>query len=68
MSGALNGIIFEVQAFQEKFAAQHPGLQTALCGGGAYVFAQRVAQPIFVYPNLVLEGLLLLYWYQQLSD
>jgi type III pantothenate kinase len=65
MSGALNGIIFEVQAYQARFAAAHKGLQTSLCGGGAYVFAHRLPQPIFVYPNLVLEGLLLLYWYQQ---
>ncbi len=67
MSGALNGIIFEVQAFQQGLAAQHPGLQTALTGGGAYIFAQRLAEPIFVLPNLVPEGQLLLYWYQTVA-
>lgn len=65
MSGVLNGIVFEVQAFQQRLAEQHPGLTTVLCGGGAYVFAHRLAEPIFVLPNLVPEGLLLLYWYQE---
>ena len=68
MSGTLNGIVFEALAFQAQLAGRYPGLQTALCGGGAYVFQHRLAQPIFAYPNLVPEGLLLLYWYQQANE
>jgi type III pantothenate kinase len=65
LSGALNGIIFEAEAFQARIAAEHKGLSTTLCGGSGYVFDNRLPAPVQYYPNLVPEGLLLLYWYQK---
>jgi len=68
LSGALNGIVYEAAAFQQRIAAQHPGLTTILCGGSGYVFEHKLDEPTHHLPNLVTEGLLLLYWYQTLFE
>ena len=57
-SGVLNGVAGEVNGMIARFEMQCNGpLHVILCGGDAQLFENQLKPPIFVAPNLVLEGL-----------
>ena len=56
-SGVMFGILGEMEGFISKYKAKYPNLVVILCGGDAPLFENRLKQPIFVAPNLVLSGL-----------
>ena len=64
MSGALNGFVFEAERFIDKFSSDYTNLKTILTGGGAQVLEQHLEKSHDVRPMLVLEGLLVLYYWQ----
>lgn len=64
MSGALNGIRLEAEGFCRKFAAEFSELQVLLTGGAAEAVKDVLPLPVTHRPLLVLEGLLLLFWWQ----
>lgn len=62
LSGAQNGIYWEVLGFIEHYNLRYPGLQTILCGGDSKFFDTRLKSSIFAHafktePHLVLIGL-----------
>lgn len=56
-SGVINGVLAEIEGLIQKYKAKYPNLAVILCGGDAFLFENRLKQPIFVAPNLVLKGL-----------
>jgi type III pantothenate kinase len=57
LSGVLNGAVFEVESFINKYCEQYPGIKIVMTGGDAYFFENALKKSIFVSPNLVLSGL-----------
>ena len=57
-SGVLNGVVAEMAGMIARYEMQCSGkLHVILCGGDAQLFENQLKPPIFVAPNLVLEGL-----------
>lgn len=57
-SGVLNGVVAELTGMIARYEMQCSGkLHVILCGGDAQLFENQLKPPIFVAPNLVLEGL-----------
>jgi type III pantothenate kinase len=56
-SGVQNGLLFEIDGLINELSRQHECLKTIITGGDAEFFAQKLKNPIFVHPNLVLIGL-----------
>ena len=56
-SGALNGLLFEMNGIIESYRRERPGVVVLVCGGDASSFESRLKPPIFVVPELVLIGL-----------
>lgn len=52
-NGVVLGIMFEV----EKYIENNSGCRVIFTGGDSVFFAKKLKYPIFVIPNLVLEGL-----------
>ncbi len=57
LSGAVNGLQFELSGILETYRAEWPDLRVLLCGGDAPTFESRLKEPIFAVPELVLIGL-----------
>ena len=57
LSGALNGIIFEIEGYFEALKIKYPELSIFLTGGDANYFVSKLKSPIFAEKNLVLIGL-----------
>ena len=57
LSGALNGIIFEIEGYFEALKIKYPELSIFLTGGDINYFVSKLKSPIFVEKNLVLIGL-----------
>jgi type III pantothenate kinase len=57
ISGVQKGILYEINGYMEHFSVSYPGLKVILTGGDADFFADKLKKPIFVVPNLVLNGL-----------
>ncbi|MGB4773755.1 MAG: type III pantothenate kinase [Daejeonella sp.] len=62
LSGVLNGIVFEMSGFINKYITHYQNLKIILCGGDANFFGTRLKNSIFVHtlkiePQLVLIGL-----------
>jgi type III pantothenate kinase len=57
ISGVQKGILYEIMGYMEQVSKQYPGLKVILTGGDADFFAIQLKKPIFVVPNLVLNGL-----------
>ncbi len=57
IAGVQNSIIFEVDAYISELRKLYPGIITLITGGDAKFFDNKVKNPIFVIPNLVLIGL-----------
>ncbi|HEY5692379.1 MAG TPA: type III pantothenate kinase [Cyclobacteriaceae bacterium] len=56
-SGVINGVLAEIEGLINNYKVKYPNLSVILCGGDAFLFENRLKQPIFVAPNLVLKGL-----------
>lgn len=56
-SGVINGVLAEIEGLINNYKVKYPNLAVILCGGDAFLFENRLKQPIFVAPNLVLKGL-----------
>ena len=56
-SGVMNGVLAEIDGVISRYKVKYPNLAPILCGGDAFLFENKVKQPIFVAPNLVLMGL-----------
>ena len=57
LSGVINGIVGEIEAFASHFNAQFPELKIILSGGDLNYFAKRLKINIFAVANIVLTGL-----------
>ncbi len=56
-SGVMNGILSEINGFVEEYGKVLTNINVILCGGDATYFANRIKNPNFVIPELVLIGL-----------
>lgn len=56
-SGVMNGILSEMNGFVEEYSKVLTNINVILCGGDATYFANRIKNPNFVIPELVLIGL-----------
>jgi len=56
-SGVLNGVVFEVDGFIQRYLQEYPSIQIILTGGDYNYFDKRLKVKTFAAPNLVLEGL-----------
>jgi type III pantothenate kinase len=56
-SGVMNGVLAEVNGIVARYQEIYPQLGVILCGGDTILFENKLKQPIFVAPNLVLSGL-----------
>jgi type III pantothenate kinase len=56
-SGVIHGVIAEINGIIEEYKRLYPGLICVLTGGDSDFLAIQLKNPIFVRPNLVLEGL-----------
>lgn len=57
LSGVLNGAIFEIDGTIEAYRRKYADLTILITGGDAPFLAERLKNPIFAQPNLVLTGL-----------
>lgn len=57
LSGALNGLKFEILGFIDAFQSLYPNLKVYLTGGGSEILGKELKSDIFANQNLVLEGL-----------
>lgn len=56
-SGAIHGMACEMDGVIARYRAQYPDLQALLCGGDGPFFENKLKEPIFASPDLVLIGL-----------
>ncbi len=56
-AGVQYGIIFEIDAYIDKFKAKYPNLEVILTGGDAFFFANKLKNRIFANSNLTALGL-----------
>lgn len=57
LSGAMNGMAFELAGIIDQYANHHPDLRVIVCGGDGPLFINRLKPGIFAVPELVLQGL-----------
>ena len=57
LSGALYGIVFEIDGYIEALKIKYPQLSTFLTGGSTFYFDTKLKNAIFAERNLVLIGL-----------
>ena len=57
LSGALYGIVFEIDGYIEALRIKYPQLSTFLTGGSTFYFDNKLKNAIFAERNLVLIGL-----------
>jgi type III pantothenate kinase len=57
ISGALYGIVFEIDGYINTLKIKYPQLSIFLTGGSTFYFDNKLKSPIFVEKNLVLIGL-----------
>ena len=56
-SGALYGIVFEIEGYINTLKIKYPQLSVFLTGGSTFYFATKLKKPIFAEKNLVSIGL-----------
>ena len=56
-SGAINGMIEEINGIIHRYQMEFEGLHVILCGGDARFFENKLKESIFALPELVLSGL-----------
>ena len=57
ISGALHGIVFEIDGYINALKIKYPKLSVFLTGGSIFYFDTKLKSPIFAERNLVLIGL-----------
>jgi len=57
LSGVVNGTVFEIDGFINKYDEVYPNLNVILTGGDANFLCKKLKNSIFVNPNFLLEGL-----------
>ena len=57
VSGALYGIVFEIDGYISTLKIKYPQLSVFLTGGSTFYFDTKLKSPIFAEKNLVLIGL-----------
>lgn len=57
LSGALYGIVFEIDGYMDALKIKYPQLSTFLTGGSTFYFDTKLKNAIFAERNLVLIGL-----------
>jgi len=57
ISGALHGIVFEIDGYINALKIKYPKLSVFLTGGSIFYFDTKLKNPIFAERNLVLIGL-----------
>ena len=57
ISGALHGIVFEIDGYIKSLKIKYPQLSIFLTGGSNFYFDTKLKSPIFAERNLVLIGL-----------
>lgn len=56
-SGALNGMLAEIEGMIARYQEDYPELRVILCGGDTHFFENNLKGSIFAVQNLVLQGL-----------
>lgn len=56
-SGAINGMIEEINGIIHRYQQEFEALRVILCGGDGPFFENKLKEPIFALPELVLSGL-----------
>lgn len=56
-SGVMNGVQEEINGIVARYRTVSPGIRVILTGGDAHFFEKLMKPPIFVAPDLVLDGL-----------
>ena len=56
-SGAINGMVEEINGIIMRYRREFKDLQVILCGGDTRFFENKLKAPIFALPELVLSGL-----------
>lgn len=56
-SGAVNGMVAEIEGMMKAYEAQFPDFNAILTGGDAPYFASKIKSKIFADPDLLLKGL-----------
>lgn len=56
-SGALNGMLAEIEGMIARYQQHYPELRVILCGGDTHFFENNLKGTIFAVQNLVLRGL-----------
>lgn len=57
LAGVVEGMLFEMEGYIEKYTQQNPNLCVFLTGGDAFFFEKRLKNRIFANENLLLIGL-----------
>lgn len=57
MSGAVNGLLAEIEGTIQQYQRKFDGINTLLCGGMANTFESKLNSSIFADRNLVLKGI-----------
>lgn len=56
-SGVINGMVAEIKGIITQYQQKFEGLKVILCGGDTRFFENKLKEPIFAIPELVLSGL-----------
>ncbi len=56
-AGVQNGLLYEIESHINALKNKYNGLKVILTGGASEYFVKKLKKPIFVNPNLVLNGL-----------
>lgn len=67
-SGAVNGFVYEIEGFIERYSRDYKDLMVILTGGDADFLAKRLKNTIFANSNFLLESLNKLYLYKIKND
>lgn len=62
-SGAINGVLFEIESTINAYAEQFNNLKVTISGGDHSLFAMKIKNRIFADPHIILKGLNLIYNY-----
>lgn len=62
-SGAINGMLHEIEGTVQNYVAQFPDINVTITGGDAPLFAMKLKSKIFADPHLILKGLYQIYQY-----
>jgi type III pantothenate kinase len=67
-SGAVNGLLFEIEGFLKRYESDYAKFTIILTGGDAVFLAKRLKNTIFANSNFLLESLNLTYQYKIKND